>query len=151
MSNPFSDLIRRISGKATVADAADGDPGLQLLIASVLAAAARADGGISSEEAIRMQEMLRERFPMGKVEALKLLARAVDELHDSDDLPALFDTLNSRLRLSQKEEVAFMILEVIAADNVRDAQEMSFLWAAIEGLNIPDQVMRRAYTRYFDG
>ena len=43
-----------------------------------------------------------------------------------------------------------MLLEVISADGVKEAEEMDILARTVDALGVPDRNLRRAYTRYFD-
>jgi hypothetical protein len=55
------------------------------------------------------------------------------------------------LTRTQKEELMFMVLCVIAADDQKDAGEMKLLAKLIDGLRLSDQFMQKIYDRNFDG
>lgn len=44
-----------------------------------------------------------------------------------------------------------MVLKVISADSEKDAAEMNLLLTLLEGLQISDESMSRAYENYFAG
>ena len=121
----------------------------QDLIASMITLVAKSDGGISPDETVRMVELLRQRFPLDPGEALNLVTRAADELSADSHLDEILAEINDTLALPHKEELMLMVLQVISADNKKDAGEMNLLAALIEGLKIPDKIMSDIYERYF--
>lgn len=122
----------------------------QNLIASLITLAAKSDGGISPDETVRMVEMLRQRFPLDRGEALGLITRAVHELSLDSHLDEVMKEINDTLPLPHREELMLMVLHIISADNEKDAGEMKLLATLIEELKIPDSVMNDVYQRYFD-
>ena len=50
---------------------------------------------------------------------------------------------------ADQESQMLMVLNVISADNRKDAAEIRLLAALIEGLDIPDKTMSVVYERYF--
>lgn len=144
------DLIYSKTGINFGTDSFVGDNEAQTLIASLLVLVANSDGGISPDESLRMVELLRNRFRLMPGEALDMIARAADELATYDKLDEVLASVNDELTLSQKEDLMLMVLGVIAADKKKDAGEINLLAALIEGLKIPDQVMNKAYERYFE-
>ena len=121
----------------------------QDLIASLITLVATSDGGISPDETVRMVELLRQRFPLDPGEALSLVTRAADELSEDSHLDEILAEINDKLALPHKEELMLMVLQVISADNEKEAGEMNLLAALIEGLKIPDAIMSDIYDRYF--
>lgn len=146
----LADLIYTTTGIRIGSDSAASDAETQVMIASLLALVAKSDGGISPDESLRMVELLRSRFQLKPGEALNLITRASDELASHSDLDNIFIAVNEKLSLAQKEDLMFMVLKVISADNQKDAAEMKLLAALVEELEIPDTVMDKAYQRYFD-
>ncbi len=144
------DLIYSKTGISVGSDALSGDREGQNLIASLLALVAKSDGGISLDESERMVGLLRNRFRISPDEALEMIARASHELAVHSRLDEVVDAINRKLTLAQKEDLMLMVLQVIAADNRKDAGEMRLLGAVVEGLRVPDQLMRRVYERYFE-
>jgi uncharacterized tellurite resistance protein B-like protein len=122
----------------------------QEMVASLMTLVAKSDGGISPDETLRMVELLRQRFPLKPGEALNLVTRAADELSADSHLDEILREINDTLSLPHKEELMLMVLNVIAADNQKDAEEMKLLEALIDGLKIPDSVMQDVYSRYFE-
>jgi len=145
----LTDLIYTTTGIRIGSDSAASDAETQVMIAALLALVAKSDGGISPDESLRMVELLRSRFELKPGEALNLITRASDELASHSDLDNIFVVVNEKLSLAQKEDLMLMVLKVISADNQKDAAEMKLLAALVEGLEIPDTVMDRAYRRYF--
>lgn len=121
----------------------------QMMIAALLVLVAKSDGGISTDESLRMVRLLRSRFDMDPGEALNLINRAGDELAHHDDLDDILAIANDSLTRARKEDLMSMVLDVIAADDRKDAAEMQLLIVLIDGLQIPDSVMSAVYERYF--
>ncbi len=145
------DLIIDKTGIRTASDRIASDYETQILIASLLALVAKSDGGISPDENIRIVNLLCKRFGLGSDEALELVSRAVDELPNSDQLDEVVDSVNEAMTRSQKEDLMFMVLCVIAADDQKDAAEMKLLAKLVDELQLPDQFMQKIYERDFDG
>jgi len=122
----------------------------QDMVASLIALVAKSDGGISPDETVRMVEMLRQRFPLDRGEALNLITRAAHELHADSHLDEILKEVNDKLSLPHKEELMLMVLQVIAADNEKDAGEMQLLETLIDRLKIPNSIMEKVYARYFE-
>jgi uncharacterized tellurite resistance protein B-like protein len=122
----------------------------QDMVASLIALVAKSDGGISPDETLRMVEMLRQRFPLDRGEALNLITRAAHELHADSHLDEILKEVNDKLPLPHKEELMLMVLQVISADNEKDAGEMKLLATLVDRLKIPNTVMENAYARYFE-
>ena len=123
----------------------------QKLIAALLGLVARSDGGISPDEILRMVELLRKQFGLTPVEALDLVTRAADVLSGHERLDKVVYSVNEVLTRTQQEDLMYMVLCVIAADNQKDAGEMKLLAELIDGLKLSDQFMDKVYKRYFDG
>jgi uncharacterized tellurite resistance protein B-like protein len=145
----LTDLIYAKTGFTIDLSSLAGDLDAQTLVASLITLVAKSDGGISLDETARMVEMLRQRFPLDRGEALSLITRAADELSADSHLDEILAEVNDKLALPHKEELMLMVLHVISADNEKDAGEMKLLAALIDGLKIPDNIMDRVYARYF--
>ena len=145
----LTDLIYAKTGFTIDLPSLASDLDAQTLVASLITLVAKSDGGISLDETARMVEMLRQRFPLERVEALSVITRAADELSADSHLDEILAEANDKLALPHKEELMLMVLHVISADNEKDAGEMKLLAALIDGLKIPNNIMERVYTRYF--
>jgi uncharacterized tellurite resistance protein B-like protein len=145
------ELIFEKTGVRIASENVASDQEAQTLIASLLTLVARSDGGISSDENLRMVELLRNRFGLSPDDASGLVSRAMDELASHDKLDEVVDSVHETLTRPQKEELIFMVLCVIAVDNQKDAGEMQLLTTLIDRLKLPDQQMQKVYERYFDG
>jgi uncharacterized tellurite resistance protein B-like protein len=86
---------------------------------------------------------------MGTQEAVNLVDRAINEFGADANLDGLVANINDELSLADKEDLIDVVLHIIAADNRKDAREMELLATLINGLHIPDNVMERAYAKYF--
>jgi uncharacterized tellurite resistance protein B-like protein len=145
----LADLIYAKTGISLELTGLADDPDEQALVASLLALVARSDGTISAEESTRMVDLLRSRFHMGTQEAVNLVDRAINEFGADANLDGLVANINDELSLADKEDLIDVVLHIIAADNRKDAREMELLATLINGLHIPDNVMERAYAKYF--
>jgi uncharacterized tellurite resistance protein B-like protein len=145
----LADLIYAKTGISLELTGLADDPDEQALVASLLALVARSDGTISAEESTRMVDLLRSRFHMGTQEAANLVDRAINEFGADANLDGLVANINDELSLADKEDLIDVVLHIIAADNRKDAREMELLATLINGLHIPDNVMERAYAKYF--
>jgi len=148
---PLIDFIHSKTGFRIGAEDSGTEPVSQLLMTALLVLVAKSDGGISTDESLRMVELLRSRFGINPGEALNLINRASDELSHHAELDGFIEAANDELSLAQKEVLMLMVLNVISADNQKDAGEMRLLAALLEGLEIPDKTMNEVYDRYFDG
>ncbi len=149
MAMKLTDLIYAKTGFTIDLPSLASDLDAQILVVSLITLVAKSDGGISLDESARMVEMLRQRFPLERVEALSLVTRAADELSADSHLDEILAEVNDKLALPHKEELMLMVLHVISADNEKDAGEMKLLAALIDGLKIPDNIMEKVYARYF--
>ena len=122
----------------------------QIAVASLLAVAASSDGSIDGKETVKMVEALCGRFSITSTVALDFVTTAIDDQLIQRDPSQLFDELNQRLTLKQKEELILMLLEVIAADGEKDAGEMAVLDRTVSALNISDNRLAKIYQRYFE-
>ena len=53
------------------------------------------------------------------------------------------------LSAGEKEDIALMLLKIVAVDGRKDADELEKLSVATGIISIPPDVMHRAYDRYF--
>ena len=144
------DLIIEKTGVGTASDSVADDSDAQLLIASLLALVATSDGGISHDENMRMVNLLSKRFGLSGGEASDLVARAVENHPSHDQLDEVVASVNEELTRSQKEDLMFMVLCVIAADNQKDAGEMELLHKLVDTFRLPDATMQKMYEGNFD-
>jgi len=146
----LKDLVYAITGVDLDFDRISTDINAQMAIASLLAVAANSDGSIDIVETQKMTNMLRRRFDLTSGVALDLVTRAIDDLSAGDASSRLFDELNERLTLKQKDDLLLMVLEVIAADGEKEAREMALLDQTVVALNISDRQLAKIYDRYFE-
>lgn len=118
--------------------------------ACLLATAARSDGSIATQETESLVAVLQRGFSLKGAAALELVVRAIDAARDLDDLSPLLRNLEHGLKGEQKERLMVMLLEVVAADGVKDAREIGVLDKAIAGLKLTDKSVDRAFRSYFD-
>ena len=120
------------------------------LVAVLLVYVAKGDGNISESETKQMLDLLGDYFDLPSARSLELLTRAMTDIAENPDLENLLKDLSVILSLAEKEEIALMMLKVVAADGRKDAEEMDKLSTAAQIIDIPADVMHRAYDRYFE-
>jgi uncharacterized tellurite resistance protein B-like protein len=119
------------------------------LVAVLLVFVAKGDGNISESETELMLGLLRDHFDLTSASTLELLTRAITDIAENPDLENLLKELSVILSLAEKEEIALMMLKVVAADGRKDAEELEQLSIAAQIIDIPPDVMHCAYDRYF--
>lgn len=135
-------LIIDTQGRTEIYDA-------KYLVAAVLVFVAKSDGNISEMQSQQMLALIEKYFEMPSAESLALLTRAITESAENPDMSGLLGDLSSILSTEEKEAIAVMLLKVVATDGRKDAEELEKLGVAIEIIDIPADVMHRAYDRYF--
>lgn len=121
----------------------------RLLVAALLVFVARGDGAISEKETGKMLLLVGEHFDLPSGASLALLRRAIEVLSDPSRMPERLRELAPMLDTTQKEDVAVMLLKLVAADGRKDAAEMELLQQAGEIMGITSDGMHRAFDRYF--
>ena len=122
----------------------------QFLVAALLVLVAKGDGVISDYETEKMLQLVGNHFHLKSSESLELLTRAMTDLSENPDLNSLLKELSAVLTSADKEDVAVMLLKVVAADGRQDAEEMDMLSVAAEIIEISPESMHNAFDRYFD-
>jgi uncharacterized tellurite resistance protein B-like protein len=122
----------------------------KFLVAALLVSVAKGDGHISEMETDKMLQLVGEHFHLRSSESLELLTRAMSNLAENPDLNSLLVELSTVLTSADKEDVAVMLLKVVAADGRKDAEEMEMLSKAAEIIAISPESMHNAFDRYFD-
>ena len=121
----------------------------QFLVAALCVFVAKSDGPISEQETEEMLHLVGDHFHLESAESLSLLTRAMADLADNPDLVSLLRQLATVLSPEEKEDVAVMLLKVVAADGRKDAEEMEALSAAAEIIDIAPDLVHNAFDRYF--
>lgn len=119
------------------------------LVAALLVFVAKGDGVISSEESAEMLALVSTHFNLPSADSLEVLTRAIRDLAENPDLTSLLSELSTILNAQEKEDIALMMLKVVAVDGRRDAEEIEHVGIAAEIIGIAPDVMHRAYDRYF--
>jgi uncharacterized tellurite resistance protein B-like protein len=114
------------------------------LVSSLLVFVAKGDGKISEPETAEMIQLVSEHFGLPSSQSLELLTNAME------DIESLLRDLSRLLSVEEKEEVALMMLRVVAANGRKDAEEMGQLRRAAEIIDIPPETLHRAFDRYFE-
>lgn len=122
----------------------------QFLVAALLVYVAKGNGHISPMESEKMLEIIGEHFQLRSAESLELLTRAIAGMANNPDLDSLLREISPQLSDADKEDVAVMMMKVIAADGHTDADEMEEMRNAGEIVGISASVMHNAYNRYFE-
>jgi len=120
------------------------------LVAALLVYVAKGDGRISGAETAAMIQLVSEHFGLQSAESLALLTTAMEDIAANPDFENLLKDLSPLLNEVAKEDVALMMLKVVAADGSRDAEEMAKVRTAAELIGISADRLHRAYDRYFE-
>ena len=120
------------------------------LVAAVLVFVAKGDGHISGPETAQMIDLVNGYFGLQSSESLELLTNVMEDIAENPDFESLLRELSKLLNLAEKEEVALMMLKVVAANGRKDAEEMEKLRIVADIIEIPPEVLHRAYDRYFE-
>ena len=121
----------------------------QFLVAALLVFVAKGDGAISDKESQKMLQLIEEHFHLHSAESLELLSRAMTDLAENPDLSSLLRELSNVLTEEEKEDIAVMLLKVIAADGRRDVDEMEMMNVAAEIIGISSESRHKAFEKYF--
>ncbi|MBT8099799.1 MAG: TerB family tellurite resistance protein [Gammaproteobacteria bacterium] len=121
----------------------------QFLVAALLIYVARGSGSIEPEESSEMLALIHEHFNLPAAESLELLTRAMSELAEKPELPHLLAELGQSLSETEKEDIAFMALKVIAADGRREVEEMERFNEVLAAIDTPAHIVHQAFDRYF--
>ena len=149
VAGKLNDLMYRTTGITLGEDRFPSSREAEQAVATVLALAALSDGSVSTEETERLVVILRKNFEVEPGTALNLITRAIDDLPGVGGMPALLQQLNTILSTRNKEALIVMLLEVIAADGRKEAEEMEVLANFVFGLRLSGKSMDRAYESYF--
>ena len=122
----------------------------QFLVAALCIFVAKSDGQISEDETEKMLELVGQHFHLESSESLSLLTRAMADFADNPDLTSLLRQLSTVLTAQEKEDVAVMLLKVVAANGRKEAEEMEALSTAAEIIDISPDLVHNAFDRYFE-
>ena len=120
----------------------------RFLTAVLLVYVAKADGDITADESSRMLELLGDRYHLKSAESLELLHRAMTDIARNPDLDSLLQDLGTRLNDDDREDLALMMVAVLAADGKADAVEMERMREAGSLVGIRARTIHDAFDRY---
>lgn len=145
-------LDSKIVGSTLTVDTESGREvyDLKFLVAAILIHVARGSGQIEPEESSLIIDLIEEHFHLQGAESLELISRALEETTDKPALTGLLGGLAPTLSESEKEEIAYMGLKVVAADGRRKVSEMEQFSNAMKSMGISPDIVHRAFDRYFD-
>jgi uncharacterized tellurite resistance protein B-like protein len=123
---------------------------VKYLVAALLVFVAKGDGSISGPESGEMVELVSAHFNIASAQSLELLTNVIEDIAENPDLENLLKDLGKLVSIAEKEEIALMMLKVVAADGRKDAEEMDKLRHAADLIDIPADTLHRAYDRYFE-
>ena len=140
-----------LTGNVLIVETSDGPVTYdsRFLVAALLIFIAKGGGSIEPEETATMIGLLGDYFDLSGSEALELLTYAIGELHDRPKLAASLAELGRTLPDSEKEDIAVMALQVIAADGRQEVSEMEQFNTAVEAVQVSPEIVHRAFDRYF--
>ena len=125
-------------------------PDAKYLVAALLVFVAKGDGKISEQETSEMMDLINDHFHIGSGESLALLTNALEDMAEKEDFEQTLTALSRALSVTEKEDIALMMLKVVAANGRKDAEEMEKLRVAADIIEIPADALHRAYDRYFE-
>lgn len=120
----------------------------EFLVAVLLVSISSSDGEIAPIELEKMLQLAARHFELGSSESIKFLSSAVESLAADPELTDILEALASNLTDPQKEDVAVMMYEVVAADGREDASELDALAAAAENIGISQDLLKTARQRF---
>ena len=121
----------------------------EFLVAVLLVSIANSDGEISTIEIEKMLQLVSDHFELLSSESQEILTSAVENLAVNPDLSNILKELASILTSADKEDVAVMMFEVVAADGREAAEEMGALTTAAEIIGISLELLQKARQRFF--
>jgi len=119
------------------------------LVSALLVFVAKGDGVISGDETAQMLQLVSDHFELQSSESLELITNAMEDIADNPDFEGLLRHLSLLLSTEEKEDVAVMMLKVVAADGRRDVEELEKFKSTAEIIDISAETLHRAYDRYF--
>lgn len=145
-------LGSRLEGTTLIVDTAEGVEKFdsQFLVAALLIYVARGSGQIEPEESALIIDLIEAKFSLEAAESFELITRALSELSDKPALANLLLELGPMLSDDDKEDVALMGLQVVAADGQRQFSEMEQYKRAMTAIGISPDIVHRAFDRYFE-
>ena len=127
------------------------EPDDRKYLASVLMVfVAKGDGTISGTETQTMMALFDDQYQIPAAEALELLTTAIADIAENPEFSNSVSNLGAVLTIPEKEDIAVTLLKIVAADGRKDAEEMEKLRVAADMISIPEDVMHRAFDRYFE-
>jgi len=144
-------IVSRLEGTKLIIETSAGEQEYdsQFLVAALLVYVARGSGQIEPEESAKMIELIEEHFHMQGAESLELITAAMTEMIERPEVAALLVDLAPTLSDADKEDIALMALKVVAADGHRHFAEMEQFSRAMEALQIPPEIVHKAFDQYF--
>ncbi len=144
-------LSSRVEGTKLVIETTSGPKvyDSKFLVAALLVYVARGSGRIEPEESAKIIELIQEHFHLHGAESLELITHAMAEMADNPALATLLADLAPTLSDGDKEDIALMGLKVVAADGRRDVAEMEQFNRAMQAVDVPPDIVHRAFDRYF--
>lgn len=122
----------------------------QFLVAALLIHVARGSGQIEPEESSLIIDLIEAKYSLAGAAAFDLITRALSELADKPALGTLLLELAPALSLEDKEDIALMGLQVVAADGQRSFSEMEQFSKTMAAMGISPEIVHRAFDRYFE-
>jgi uncharacterized tellurite resistance protein B-like protein len=144
-------IVSRLEGTKLIIETSEGvkEYDSQFLVAALLVYVARGSGQIEPEESAKIIELIEEHFHLHGAESLELITTAMTEMIERPEVAALLVDLAPTLSDSDKEDIALMALKVVAADGHRHFAEMEQFSRAMEALQIPPEIVHKAFDQYF--
>jgi len=121
----------------------------RFLVAALLEHVARGDGSVCEHETAVMIDQVARHFGLDAGCAERRFADALSLYSRSLDLARVGEVLQEVLAPAERVQVVVMLLEVIAADGRRGADELAALDQVVASLGISAGERHAAFERYF--
>jgi uncharacterized tellurite resistance protein B-like protein len=143
----LNDVFYELFGITLDAEDVSRSDEIQILAATVMAAAAYADKQHKREEREAILRTLDGWFGLNQSKGLKLLLDATRQLKNHG-IERIYDRVRRRLPLDLRERLLVAILRVVDADRARGSAEARFIQRTAARIGVPRRVVDRAWGRY---
>jgi uncharacterized tellurite resistance protein B-like protein len=132
----FADFLRRLTAPGS---SRLPDPDARLALAALLVRIARSDGDYATEEADRIDRIIRIRYDLSPFEATALRRDAEVLEHEAPDTVRFTRAIKDAVPYEDRESVVEALWAVVLADGVRDHEEDAQLRLVANLLGVSDR------------
>ena len=143
----LNSLLYELFGVTLDAEDVSRSEEIQILAATVMAAAAYADKHHKREERDAILKSLEHWFGLNRHQGMKVLLDATRNLKD-EGIERVYERVRRRLPLDLRERLMVSILHIVDADRARTSTEARFVQHTATQIGVRARVMDRAWGRY---